>query len=163
MRGERRRGGPRRKTSEVRLGRRDRKHCVGRRPFRPLGPLPDNPSSPGAATVAAEKLYRASNHHLAKFHFHLDGRPIGKLAARAAGTAYAKLAGHLRQRSARRLSSRPDSWRRNLDVLRYERYGLDVDRKSPALSSLSLLQPFTDRARRHPAPWRWIVGGSGHG
>src|ERR1700687_1450121 len=106
-----------------------------------MGPLPDNPSSPQAAQVAAEKLHRASNHHLAEFHLHLDGRPIGKLAARAAGAAYAKLAGHLRQRSARRLSSGPDGWRRDPDVLRCEQYGLDVHRKSSALSRLSLLRP----------------------
>src|SRR5258708_36829579 len=109
-----------------------------------MGPLPDNPSSTGPAEAAAERFHRASDHHLAEFNFHLDGRPIGKLAARAAGTAYAELAGHLRQRSARRLSSGPDGWRRNLDVLRYERYGLGGDRKTPALSSLSLFQPFTD-------------------
>src|SRR5713226_9149580 len=139
MRGERRGGRPRRKTSEIRLGRRDRNYCGGRRASRSLGPLQDDTSSPGAAAVAAEKLHRASNHHLAEFHFHLNGRPIGKLAARAAGTAYAELAGHLWQRSACRLSSGPGGWRRDPDVLRCERYGLDVYRKSPALSRLSLL------------------------
>src|ERR1700732_543859 len=128
-----------------------------------MGPLPDNPSSPCAAAIAAEKLDRASNYHLAEFNLHLDGRPIGKLAARAAGTTYTKLAGHLRQRSSRRLSSGPDSWRRNPDVLRRERYGLDVYRKSSTLSRLSLLQPFARRARRHPAPRCWIIGRSGHG
>jgi hypothetical protein len=46
-----------------------------------MGPLPDNPSSPCAAAIAAEKLDRASNYHLAEFNLHLDGRPIGKLAA----------------------------------------------------------------------------------
>src|SRR6266849_6337340 len=128
-----------------------------------MGPFPDDASPPGTAEAAAEKLHRATNHHLAEFNFHLDGRPIGKLAARAAGTAYAKLAGHLRQRSSRRLSSGPDGWRRDPDVLRCERYGLDVYRKSSALSRLSLLQPFAHRARRHPASWRGIIGRSGHG
>ena len=120
--------------------------AAGAEHARSLDPLPHNASSPGAAAIAAEKLYRASNHHLAEFHFHLDGRPIGKLAARAAGTAYAELAGHLRQRSSRRLSSGPDGWRRDPDVLRCERYGLDVHGKSSALSGLSLLQRFAHRA-----------------
>src|SRR5271166_6367765 len=128
-----------------------------------MGPLPDDTSSASAAQVAAEKLHRATNHRLAKFNLHFDGGTIGKLAACAAGAAYAEFPGHLRQRSSRSLSSGPDGWRRNPDVLRYERYGLDVDRKSSALFGLSLLQPFTHRARRHAAPWRGIVGGSGHG
>ncbi len=69
----------------------------GRQPSRPVAPVSDDTSSPGAPEVAAQRVPRASNHHLAEFDLLLNGRPIGKLAARAAGPANAEFTRHVRQ------------------------------------------------------------------
>src|SRR6266705_5326874 len=101
--------------------------------------LPNHAPSSEANAIASRRQNRTANHYLVELDFHVDGRPVGKLAARCARPADQELVGHLRQRLARGLSSGSERWHRNHDVLRRERHGLDVDRESSAISSLSLL------------------------
>src|SRR5437867_1776277 len=84
------------------------------------------PSSEGDSAIS-RRQNRTSNHHLAEFNLHVDGRPVGKLAARRTHAADQELARRLWQRLACGLPSRSERWRRNHDVLRRERYGVDVD------------------------------------
>src|SRR5436189_271504 len=86
----------------------------------------NTPSSEGDSAMS-RRQNRTSNHHLAEFNLHVDGRPVGKLAARRTHAADQELARRLWQRLACGLPSRSERWRRNHDVLRRERYGVDVD------------------------------------
>src|SRR5207302_1605398 len=77
------------------------------------------PSSEGDSAIS-RRQNRTSNHHLAEFNLHVDGRPVGKLAARRTHAADQELARRLWQRLACGLPSRSERWRRNHDVLRRE-------------------------------------------